>query len=81
LVVSSEIFSCFIWCFVSTTCDSGWGISTKTECEKVRKECRADTLVRMGDASSATDRHEGNLAGGTGDADKSVRAPSALLFV
>jgi acetyl-CoA synthetase len=35
----------------------------------------ADTPVRMGDASSATDRHGGNLAGGTADADKSVRAP------
>ena len=46
----------------------------------LRSNRSADTPVRMGDASSATDRHEENLAGGTGDADKSVRAPGVLFF-
>ncbi|CAN5335117.1 FAD-dependent oxidoreductase [soil metagenome] len=41
-------------------------------------ERSADTPVRMADASSATDRREEDLARGTGDADKSVRAPRLI---
>jgi 2-oxoglutarate ferredoxin oxidoreductase subunit alpha len=40
----------------------------------------ADTLVRAGDASSAGHGDAKYLAGGTGDADKSVRAPSGVIF-
>ena len=41
----------------------------------------ADTPVRMSDASSGTGRRYRNLARGTGDADKSVRVPSAQYSV
>ena len=41
----------------------------------------ADTPVRMVDASSTIDQREHDLAGGTGDADKSVRAPNRLVGV
>ncbi len=44
-------------------------------------ERSADTPVRMADASSATDNREEDLAVGTGDADKSVRAPFRLVGV
>jgi NADPH-dependent glutamate synthase beta subunit-like oxidoreductase len=43
-------------------------------------ERRADTPVRTADASSA-ENAENDLAGGTGDADKSVRAPYRLVGV
>ncbi len=40
----------------------------------------ADTLVRTGDLSSTGDCDAISLAGGTGDADKSVRTPNGVIY-
>lgn len=48
---------------------------------KVHQLRSADTPVRMPDASSGTERRNRDLAGGNGDADKSVRAPSEQYTV
>lgn len=61
---------------MASTASQLYGACVTALLEELRS---ADTPVRMADASSATDGVEKDVAGGTGDADKSVRTPSLYV--